>query len=67
MAIEPVRHGHPLVKAAVAGTAVVVVALFALSVVGAVVGMVWTVIKLALLIAIIGGLAHLLWGRSRRT
>jgi|YelNatPaOPRAMG01_1025707.scaffolds.fasta_scaffold578151_1 hypothetical protein len=66
MAIEPVRHGHPLVKAAVAGTAVVVVALFALSVVGAVVGMVWTVIKLALLIAIIGGLAHLLWGRSRR-
>lgn len=67
MAIEPVRHGHPLVKAAVAGTAAVVVALFALSVVGAVVGMVWTVVKIALLVAVIGGLAHLLRGRSRRT
>jgi hypothetical protein len=67
MAIEPVRHGHPVVKAAVAGTAILVVALFALSAVDAVVGMVWTVIKLALLVAVIGGLAHLLWGRSRRS
>jgi hypothetical protein len=56
-----------MVKAVVAGTAIVVVALFALSTIDAVVGIVWTVIKLALLVAVLGGVAHLLWGRARRS
>ena len=66
MSIEPARHGHPMVKAAVAGTAILVVALFALSAVDAVVGIFWTVVKLTLLVIVVGGVARLLWGRARR-
>ena len=66
MSIEPARHGHPMVKAAVAGTAILVVALFALSAVDAVVGIFWTVVKLTLLVIAVGGVARLLWGRARR-
>ncbi len=66
MSIEPARRSHPMVKAAVAGTAILVVALFALSAVDAVVGVFWTVIKLTLLVIVVGGVARLLWGRARR-
>ncbi len=66
MSIEPARRSHSMVKAAVAGTAILVVALFALSAVDAVVGIFWTVIKLTLLVIVVGGVGRLLWGRARR-
>jgi len=62
--IEPRRHGHPMVKAAVGVAAVVLVGLLALSVVSILVGFVWTIVKLALLVAVVGGVWHLLRHRK---
>ncbi len=50
---------HPLVKAGVVAVAVVLALLFVLSAVSVVVGLAWTVIKFALVVALVAGVVHL--------
>jgi hypothetical protein len=58
------RHGHPLVRAGVVVAAAVLIALLIMTVVSVVVGLLWTLIKVALLVLVVAGLVHI-WGRSR--
>jgi hypothetical protein len=59
MALEHAGHAHPLVKAGVVAIAVVLALMFILSAVSLVVGVVWTIIKVALVVLLIAGLLHL--------
>jgi hypothetical protein len=59
MALEKVRHNHPVITTGVVGVAAVVVVVFALSSVAIVAGAVWTLVKLAFVGALILGLFHL--------
>lgn len=65
MAIEPRRHGHPVVRAGVVVVAGVLVIMLLMTAVSVIVGLLWTVIKLALLAALIAGALHI-WSSRRR-
>lgn len=58
------NHGHPLVRAGVVVMAVVLIVLLIMTAVSVVVGLLWTAIKIGLLVLLIAGIAHI-WGRSR--
>lgn len=61
MAIErTTRPAHPLLKAAVIGAGALLVVLVAMSAVSALEGVVWTLIKIALVVALVAGVTHLL-------
>jgi Na+/pantothenate symporter len=59
--LEPTRRqsSHPVIKAGVAVGAVVLVALVAMSLVSVVVGFAWDVVKIALLVAVVAGIWHM--------
>jgi hypothetical protein len=66
VAIEQKKHGHPAVRAGVVVVAAVLVLLLALDAVSAIVGLIWTVVKLALLAALLAGAVHI-WSSRRRS
>jgi hypothetical protein len=59
-----VRHGHPAIRAGVVAAAAVLVVLLVMSAVSVVAGLLWTVVKVALLVALVGGVLHI-WTRAR--
>jgi hypothetical protein len=61
---DAARHAHPLVRAAVVVAAAVLVVLLVMSAVSVVVGLLWTLIKIALFVLLVAGIVHI-WGRSR--
>jgi hypothetical protein len=61
---EVSKHGHPLVRLGVVVVAAFLVVLLFMTVVSVVVGMLWTLIKIALFVLLVAGLLHM-WGRSR--
>lgn len=51
--------GHPLVKAGVVVGALTLAVLVVMSIASAVIGFIWTVIQIALLVAVVAGIVHL--------
>jgi len=61
---EVARHGHPMVRAGVVIAAAVLVALLIMTAVSVIVGLLWTLIKIVLLVLLVAGLVHI-WSRAR--
>jgi len=61
---EVSRHGHPLVRAGVVVAAAILVVLVIMTAVSVVVGLLWTLVKVVLLVLLVAGILHM-WGRSR--
>lgn len=59
MAMQQRHHTHPVIKAGVVGVAVVVAAVFVLSAMSFIVGLLWLVVKVVLVAALLAGLVHL--------
>lgn len=58
MGLQP-SSGHPVIKAALAVGAVVLAVFVVMSVVSALLGILWTVVEIAVLVALVGGVWHL--------
>jgi hypothetical protein len=61
---EVSRHGHPVIRAGVVAAAVILVVLVIMTAVSVVVGLLWTLVKVVLLVLLVGGILHI-WARSR--
>jgi len=59
-----VSHSHPLVRAGVLIAAAVLVVLLVMTALSAVVGLLWSLVKVALFVLLVAGLVHM-WHRSR--
>jgi len=61
---DAAKHGHPLVRAGVLIAAAVLIALVIMTAVSVVVGLLWAVVKIAVLVLLVAGIVHI-WARSR--
>ena len=61
---QPSSSSHPLVKLAVLVCAAVLVVLVVMSAVSALVGIGWTIVKIAVLVGVVAGVVHI--ARRRR-